>query len=84
MQCVTASTLVAIHREPEADWELGTLAKHVGMSRTAFATRFRECVGESPHLYVVPQTGSDHAEATACLIRVFVERGKRLPSSGDA
>ncbi len=48
-----ARALVAIHGEPEADWDLGALAKHVGMSRTAFATRFREVVGESPHAYVI-------------------------------
>ncbi len=47
-----ARALVAIHREPEAGWDLGTLAKHVGMSRTAFALRFRELVGEAPYSYV--------------------------------
>jgi AraC-like DNA-binding protein len=46
------TTLVAIHREPEGEWGLGALARHAGMSRTAFATRFRELVGESPHSYV--------------------------------
>ena len=46
------TALVAIHRQPETDWTVGTLAKHVAMSRTGFATRFRELVGESPHLYV--------------------------------
>ena len=42
------TALVAIHRQPEADRGVGTLAKHAGMSRTAFAARFRELVGESP------------------------------------
>ncbi len=46
------AALAAIHRQPEEDWGVARLAKHVGMSRTAFATRFRELVGESPHFYV--------------------------------
>ncbi len=47
-----STTLVAIHRQPEADWEVGTLARHAGMSRSAFAARFRELVGEPPRSYV--------------------------------
>jgi AraC family transcriptional regulator, alkane utilization regulator len=46
------AALAAIHRQPEEDWGVARLAKHVGMSRTAFATRFRELVGESPYFYV--------------------------------
>lgn len=46
------TALAAIHRQPEEDWGVATLAKHVGMSRTALATRFRELVGESPYSYL--------------------------------
>ena len=46
------TALLAIHRQPEGDWGVATLAKHVSMSRTAFATRFSELVGESPYSYV--------------------------------
>ena len=40
--------LASIHRYPETDWNLETLAKRAAMSRTAFATRFAELVGEPP------------------------------------
>lgn len=46
------TALVAIHRQPEADWDVGKLANHAGMSRTAFAVRFRELVGEAPYSYI--------------------------------
>jgi AraC-like DNA-binding protein len=43
--------LALLHREPEADWDVARLARRVGMSRTAFATRFVALVGESPLRY---------------------------------
>jgi len=49
-QILTAVSL--IHAHPEADWKVGTLARKVGMSRTAFAVRFSIVVGESPLHYV--------------------------------
>lgn len=47
-----ALALQAIHRQPNARWTVASLAKHVGMSRTVFATRFTALVGESPMVYV--------------------------------
>ncbi len=41
-----------IHARPEADWNVGMLGRRVGMSRTAFATRFSLVLGESPLRYV--------------------------------
>lgn len=35
-----------MHRRPEYDWRLDTLAREVGMSRSGFAARFTELVGE--------------------------------------
>jgi AraC-like DNA-binding protein len=35
-----------IHREPARDWTVGTIAAEVAMSRSAFAARFTELVGE--------------------------------------
>ncbi len=46
------AALASISKAPEADWRVGTLAKRVGMSRTSFATRFVELVGEPPLRYV--------------------------------
>ena len=47
-----ASTLVALHAEPEADWRLESMAEQAGMSRTAFANRFREALDTTPGKYL--------------------------------
>lgn len=41
-----------IHREPERPWTVASLAAAVAMSRSAFAARFREVVGEGPVQYL--------------------------------
>jgi AraC-like DNA-binding protein len=46
------AALTAIHRRPEAAWDLSSLAKSAGMSRTAFSLRFRTLLGEPPLQYV--------------------------------
>ncbi len=45
--------IALIHRHPATDWTLATLAAKVGMSRSAFAERFTQLVGESAMQYVV-------------------------------
>ncbi len=44
--------LQAIHESPEEEWDLETLSKKAGMSRTAFAVRFREHLGMPPMAYL--------------------------------
>jgi AraC-like DNA-binding protein len=44
--------LTAIHQTPAHDWQVSTLAAQSAMSRSAFAARFTELVGESPLRYV--------------------------------
>jgi AraC-like DNA-binding protein len=44
--------LVAVHEAPAHDWSLETLAGEAGMSRTAFATAFRDRVGLTPGSYL--------------------------------
>ncbi|MCU7919900.1 MAG: AraC family transcriptional regulator [Candidatus Thiodiazotropha sp. (ex Epidulcina cf. delphinae)] len=44
--------LAAIHREPEKEWTLASLAKEVGMSRSGFSARFTNLVGESAMRYL--------------------------------
>jgi len=44
--------IAAMHREPGADWTLESLAKTAAMSRSAFAARFTELVGESAMRYL--------------------------------
>lgn len=44
--------LSALHREPQRDWSLSALARLALMSRTAFAQRFAERVGQTPIQYL--------------------------------
>lgn len=44
--------LAAIHRAPEKDWTVASLAKEVGMSRSGFSARFTDLVGESAKRYL--------------------------------
>ena len=41
-----------IHADPRAEWSVAALAAKVAMSRSAFAERFAEVVGETPMQYV--------------------------------
>jgi AraC-like DNA-binding protein len=44
--------IALIHRDPAQPWTVGGLAGEVAMSRSAFAARFAELVGEPPMRYV--------------------------------
>lgn len=44
--------LSAFHAEPGAPWTLASLAAEAGMSRSAFAARFTDLLGEPPMTYV--------------------------------
>lgn len=45
--------LAAIHMDPSQDWSVDLLAKLMGASRSGFAQRFADAVGETPARYVV-------------------------------
>jgi AraC-like DNA-binding protein/mannose-6-phosphate isomerase-like protein (cupin superfamily) len=47
-----AAAIHLVHAQPEHAWTVERLAAEVGYSRSAFASRFRELVGESPMSYV--------------------------------
>lgn len=47
-----ARALVAMHEAPGEAWPLERMAEFAGMSRTAFATTFREVVGQTPADYL--------------------------------
>jgi AraC-like DNA-binding protein len=47
-----ARALTAMHENPGAPWSLHTLAQQAGMSRSAFAARFRDVVGVPPADYL--------------------------------
>jgi AraC-like DNA-binding protein len=44
--------LEAVHADPAADWTVGRMAETAGCSRSAFAARFADTVGETPMSYV--------------------------------
>jgi len=46
------AAISALHEEPGRRWTLQELAEQVGMSRSTFAQRFKETVGESPMEYL--------------------------------
>lgn len=48
----TAVALAAMHRRPEAPWTVASLAKEAGVSRSVFAARFTQLVGEPPLGYL--------------------------------
>lgn len=47
-----ARALVAMHQRPAQAWDLDRLAHEAGMSRTAFATTFREVMQKTPGKYL--------------------------------
>ena len=44
--------MTALHLQPARNWTLSELASAAGMSRTVFAERFRQAVGQSPMQYL--------------------------------
>ncbi len=48
----TGRALEAIHKAPEQAWTLEQLARHAGMSRSAFAASFHQQVGQTPMQYL--------------------------------
>jgi AraC-like DNA-binding protein/mannose-6-phosphate isomerase-like protein (cupin superfamily) len=48
-----AKAIRLIHATPEHPWTVEDLASEVAMSRSAFASRFRQMTGESPMRYVI-------------------------------
>lgn len=47
-----ARALKAIHREPQLDWSVASLARAAGLSRSAFAQRFLSRTGKTPMEYL--------------------------------
>lgn len=48
-----AQALKLIYADPAQKWEVEVLARSVGLSRSAFAARFKTLVGESPARHIV-------------------------------
>jgi len=45
--------LTALHQNPSRDWTIESLAREVGLSRTALAERFTQFVGQPPMQYLM-------------------------------
>lgn len=66
-----------IHVEPAAEWTLETLARKIGMSRSAFAERFKQLVGITPMRYVTDwrmQVAATLLQTTERSIAVIAEQ----------
>jgi AraC-like DNA-binding protein len=46
------AALRLLHDEPGRAWTVATLARHVAMSRSAFAARFKDVTGDPPMQYL--------------------------------
>jgi len=49
---VIGRALALIHQEPDASWTVAAIAHRVGISRSSFAAKFEQLVGEPPLQYV--------------------------------
>ena len=49
---IIGKTLAVLHDDPASDWTVENLARKVGLSRTRFAARFRQFIGNSPIAYL--------------------------------
>jgi AraC-like DNA-binding protein len=76
--------ILLIQRDPARVWTVASLADEVAMSRSAFAARFKELVGESPMQYI---TRWRMSVALTCLKKEDVSLGElanRLGYQSDA
>lgn len=55
MDPLLGPALTAIHQHPDQDWSVEELARLASLSRSAFATRFTESLGQPPGAYVQRQ-----------------------------
>lgn len=63
--------LLLMHKEPQREWCVDTLALAVGMSRARFTARFHQLVGESPICYLTAHRmylAAGHLAAGKCRI----------------
>jgi len=69
--------LAAIHRQPEKNWTVASLASEVGMSRSGFSARFTKLVGKSAKRYLTQwrmQLARTQLQQTSDSIMVLAER----------
>ena len=68
--------LSALHDDPSREWKVEFLAEIAGMSRSAFAARFSDIVGQTPLKYLATwrlDLAADHLRAGKMTIRQIAE-----------
>lgn len=79
------AAIVAVHHDPRRRWTVGALAAEAAMSRSAFAARFTELVGEPAMQYVARWRMHHAAELLAADGEVSVgEAGRRVGYDSEA
>lgn len=79
-----ARTLMAIHQEPGRPWSVTMMAREATMSRSAFAERFRELVGQTPAEYLTRwrlTVAQDRLRAGAQITQIAGELGYASPAA---
>ena len=69
--------IIAIHREPEREWTVESMAREAGMSRSAFSARFTRLVGETALRYVTQwrmRLARTHLQETSEPLSVVADR----------
>ncbi|MEV0033894.1 AraC family transcriptional regulator [Nocardia sp. NPDC050793] len=77
-----ARTLAAVHESPGRPWTLATMAREARMSRSSFAARFKEMVGQPPAEYLTGwriTVAQDRLRAGASVARTATELGYANP-----
>lgn len=77
-----ARVLVAVHESPGRPWTLATMAREARMSRSSFAARFKEMVGQPPAEYLTGwriTVAQDRLRAGASVARTAAELGYATP-----
>ncbi len=64
-----ASSLLAMHNDYAQRWTVDSLARHAGLSRSAFTKSFKDIVGESPRQYLITRrlAAAQHLLSTTTL-----------------
>ncbi len=70
-----ARALTAIHEQPGNAWSLEAMAQQAGLSRSAFASRFKDVVGETPANYL--------ADWRLCIAQAHLRQGRSVKSIAE-
>jgi len=79
-----AKAVRTLNSSPSEPWSLDRLARHVGLSRTALSTRFRQRVGQPPMRYLTELRLRRAAEELAAGRPTLREVAQRAGYDSDA